>query len=771
MRGLGRLLPGVFGLVVMGCLVAVLYVRSARPQTEGEMTFAALGSTVEIWRDSLGIPQLFGDDEHDLLFAQGWVHAQDRLWQMELFRRVAQGRLAEILGPDLVESDRFLRTIGAWRAALAQEAAVPHATRRVLEAYAAGVNAWIAHHGGALPPEFLALRFRPEPWTTTHSLAIEKVMAWDLSAWGTAVAATRSEAISAERARWLNATWPDWAPTILEQSVVPVPDRALAFLEGVSIARASNAWVVGGSRTRSGRPILANDMHLALRAPSIWYLMALHGGVWDVAGMSLPGVPFIVAGHNAAVAWGFTNAMLDDVDFFRERLDPADATRYLTPAGSEPFRIVRESIAVRGASPVEFDVRLTRHGPVLETIADGAGPDPIALRWAAHDPSRTLEAIPALNRARNAQDVIDAVRMLDNPHQNVVFADTAGNFGYVMGGRIPVRGAGRPPPDAPVPGWTGEWDWNGWLPQALHPQVLNPETGYVVTANNRQVAGADGARISGHWEPPFRATRIREMILAGAELTADDVHAMQMDVRDALAARFRHVAVAAARRAGLAAPADLLDAWDLEARVDSRAAAFFYIWYDRMRRAVRAHLWEDREGPLPADAFNDVLDGAELPWAGAASQAAFDSAAAHAAVEADSIVAGRDWGALHTVRAAHALSASALLTRLLGLDVGGLPAGGSPTTVNVSQYEVSAVPIRAAYGASQRHVVDMGDVDGAGGFILPTGQSGLPFDAHYRDQWQRWLHGGLWRIPLDRAAASARTVRRLTLRPAVQPRP
>jgi penicillin amidase len=494
--------------------------------------------------------------------------------------------------------------------------------------------------------------------------------------------------------------------------------------------------------------------------------MALHGGPYDVAGMSLPGVPFIVAGHNNAIAWGFTNAMLDDVDLFLERRDPADSTRYLTPQGSEPFRVIRDSIVARGLdAPVHFDIRVTRHGPILETVEDPAGADLVALRWVAHEPSHTLEAIPALNRATGWDEFTGAVRKFDNPHQNIVYADTAGNFGYIMSGRVPLRGDGRRPPDTPVPGWTGEWDWNGWLPFEQHPQALNPATGYVVTANHRQVQGEIGDRISRRWEPPFRAERIRAMILDGGPFSAPDVHAMQLDVHDALAAHYRDLAVAAAEHAGHAENADTLRGWNLEAARDSRAAALFYLWYERLRLLVRSDLYTDRPGFMPRETFHAVLEGRALPWHNSEGEVAFDSLSARAAVEADSIANGRPWGDIHTVHAEHALAASALLDRVFRLNVGGLPAGGSSTTVNVSHYDASVIPIRASYGPSQRHVVDMADIDREGGFVLPTGQSGLPFSTHYRDQFPMWRSGGLWRIPLDRTHAAARMAHTLTLIP------
>jgi penicillin amidase len=768
-KTLKRLLAVIALLLIAGTGGTVLWARSARPLVDGEIAVPGLASSVEILRDSLGVPHVWAADEESLLFAQGWVHAQDRLWQMELFRHVAEGRLAEILGPDLVETDRFLRTVGLWRAAARQEQATPPALMRLLRAYAAGVNAWIEAHDGALPPEFLVLRIRPAPWTPRHSLALEKIMAWDLSFYGLArQLAQAALALGPERARYLAPGYPDWAPDIVAAtSPPPMPPLAAQFLDAFSITRASNAWVIGGGRTRSGKPILANDMHLALRAPSIWHLMALHGDGMDIAGMTLPGGPFVVAGHNRAVAWGFTNAMLDDADFFVERVDPADPGRYLAPGGSVPFEVIPERIAVRGADTVDLDIRLTRHGPVLEDVEAGADSSVIALAWAAAEPSSTFTALRDLNRARSAADVVAATRLFDDPHQNVVYADTAGDFGYRMAGRIPVRRNAQPPPLLPVPGWTGDWDWTAFLPPDSHPAVANPAAGFVVTANNRQTAGPIGDRITRSWEPPFRAARIGQMIEQAGPLDADGVHAMQLDVRDAMAERYLPIAIAAARHDGNEEAAATLSAWDLRADRHSRGAALFYVWLEEARSRVRASLFDGRDGWFPRNAFHAVLDSVRLPWLGAAGPAAFDSIARAALVAAASATRGRAWGDLHRVQSVHALAAAPLLERLLGLDVGPAPGDGASTTVNVSQFD-GDFPTRADYGPSQRHVVDMADTDASGGFILPTGQSGIPFDRHYRDQFSRWLNGGLWPIPLDSARARVRALHRLRLTPAIR---
>ncbi|HUF13689.1 MAG TPA: penicillin acylase family protein, partial [Longimicrobiales bacterium] len=657
--GITLLVLVVLLLVGVGCLVA--WLRTAEPDYDRTVALPGLDAEVRIIRDSLAIPHVFAATERDLLFAQGWVHAQDRLWQMEVFRRVAEGRLAEALGEDLVASDRFLRTLGIWSAAGAVEARLAADARARLQAYADGVNAFIDARTGAPPPEFLLLRIDPEPWTVRHVLAIEKLMAWDLSSYLFEIDLARAVArIGAERARWLAPDYPAWGATILQASEHPSPDApfeaaipegARILLESMSVRMASNAWVIGGARTASGKPILANDMHLPLRAPGIWYLIALHGAGYDIAGMSIPGVPFVVAGHNRAVAWGFTNAMTDDVDFFVERLDPADTTRYLTPDGSEPFRVIEERIRVKGRDePVVQRVRWTRHGPVISDVTAGLGDAPVALRWAAHDPSRSVAALPAMNRATSAAEFRAALREFENPHQNVVFADTAGDFGYQLSGHVPVRGARRLPPRLPVPGWTGAWDWTGRLPFEEHPAAgADVAAGYIITANNRQAAAPLADLVSGVWETPFRAMRIERMIeSARAPLTAAHVHRMQLDVLDMHALRYRDRAIDAARAAGLDSIADVLAAWDARATTDSRIAPVYYAWYQKLRQHAATDLYGGEPGAMLRGAIDHVLELRALPWRAQADGArAFARLNERAMREAVDAVAGRTWGDLH----------------------------------------------------------------------------------------------------------------------------
>jgi penicillin amidase len=813
-------LLGLAALAVAALGSGLLYLRTARPDVSGEHTLAGLSHPVEVWRDSLGVPHLWADGEADLFRAMGYVHAQDRFWQMELFRRVADGRMAEILGPRMVDTDRFLRTVGMGRAAAETERTLDPRSRALLQAYADGVNAWIRGHRGALPPEFVVLRFSPEPWTVRHSLAIGKIMAWDLADWSIGLDLQRAvDAVGPERARDLVPAYPEWGADILgadatwrgkagAPAAVPtaaakrpaapaapavpkpvpggatgvgspelragrvpvpyVPREALALLEGSTIAHASNSWVIGGSRTRSGKPILANDMHLSLRAPSLWYLAALHGGGFNVTGMTLPGVPVVVAGHSDRVAWAYTNAMVDDTDFFIEQTDPADSTRYRTPDGWARFEVRPETIRVKGAEPVLHHVRVSRHGPILSDVDPRGGDRVLAMQWTAQRPSGEVDALMEMNRARSAEEFEEALRGFGNPHQNVVFADADGNFGYHMGGTVPVRRSG----DGllPAPGWTGEADWVRTLDFDEKPRVMNPAEGFIVTANNRQLGPGSGYpfRISSNFFPPYRALRIRQMIETGRAFTADDVARQQMDVQDPFALRHLARAVRAADAAGERQAAAELRAWNGRAELDSRAAALFYSWFEALRRRVGEDEFRGKPMYFPRSTLEAILEAGDSPWVDDVTTPQRETLAelsAAAMTEAVASAGGKSWGELHATVIEHPLGVVGALNRTLGLNVGPFPNRGSGNTVNVAGYGGTRPPFTNSYGPSQRHVVDMADPDGAGGFVLPTGQSGLPFSVHYQDQTPLWREGRLWRVPLDRRKAEARAVDRMILRP------
>jgi penicillin amidase len=776
----------------------------------GTLAIPGLQAPVEILYDSMGIPHLFAGSTADLFRAQGWIHAQDRLWQMEMFRRVQDGRLSEIFGPSMIETDRFLRTIGMGLAGARGLPAEGTPMRANTEHYAAGVNAALESWQGFLPPEFVLLRLKPEPWEPRLTQGIEKIMAWDLSDYQTGLSLAEARSILGdEKLLPLMPRYPDWGPTIVDgwpegnldardaeaQSqdgaaamttavatdtedllppdlFPPAPAPSLvaqaklaqdvaSVLELGSVVRASNSWVVGGDRSRSGKPLVANDMHLALNAPNIWYLIGLHAPGYDVVGMSLPGAPGIVAGHSAAVAWGFTNAMVDDSDFFIEQVNPEDSTEYRTPDGWQPFETRVETILVRGREDVTMTVRSTRHGPVITPVEDRAQGRVLAFKWVAHEPAGTFEALLGMGRASSVEEFIQAMRPFGNPHQNVVFADTAGAWGYWMGGRVPVRASGTPP-HLPVPGWTGESDWIGWVPFEEKPHVLAPDRGYIATANNAQGRDDAAKRVTdGRWFGPHRAYRISELIEATELHDAESLLAIQMDPGSSFVQQQIERAVQAFADAGLPSLADALRSWDGLADLESTEATLFHAWWTGVHRGFREAYYEGESGYFPSHYVEEVLTGtAKLPD-GVHVPDSIMVHAAHAAAD----FADMPWGEAHQLDLDHLMSVVPVVGKLLRFGRYGIPRVGGPNSVNVAGFSGARPPFRTAYGPSQRHVVDLADPDGSGGFILPGGQSGYPASPHAFDQLELWRDGRLWLLPLQRDHVEARAVTRVRLEP------
>ena len=774
-----KLVVGLLALVLLALVVGagvLAYVRSGAQPRGGTETVQGLDAPVDVLWTEHAVPHVFAGSLRDAVFAQGLLHARDRLWQMELVRRAIQGRLAEVLGEPALETDRFLRRVGLWEAAQRDAAALSADERALLQAYADGVNAAVSGWSGPLPPEFLVLGFEPAPWEPVHTIAVAKMLSLTLASYAESLAVARAlRRLPPDRAGWLFPDLPDWDATILPPAP-EIPPLARSLVDRFSFAAASNSWVVHGSRTASGRPILANDMHLDLQAPSLWYMAGLHAPAadtfpaLDVIGVTVAGAPLVVAGRNRAIAWGYTNAYVDDVDLFIERVDPVDSTRYLTPDGSRPFEVRAETIAVKGREPpVVMDVRHTRHGPVMLPDAGRAADTVLAMRWTAHDPATAIRGLFRLNLAGDWSGFLRAADLLDDPHQNLVYADTAGHIGYVMAGTVPIRGDRRPATVTPVPGWTGEWDWTGELPFDEHPRVLDPAAGYVVTANNRQTAEPVAELISDSWLQPFRAMRITEMIVAaGPGLTPDDIHAMQLDVYDLYAERYVDRAAEAADSAGLTEAAARLREWDRRATGESRAAALFYAWNEILRRELARDLYGGAPSYFTRESATVVLESRAVPWAPDPASA-YRRFADRAIREAARVVGDRVWSESNRAIHAHTLGDVAVLDRVLGLDIGPMPHLGSPFTVNVAHWAFRSpdddFPFLTTAGVSMRHVAELGNTEATAGFVIPTGQSGLPFSRYYDDQTGLWRTGRLLTLSLGRDAVEASAEQRLRLDP------
>lgn len=794
----------LMALAIMAAVFFGVRLRTGPDLRSETLAMEGLQEPVEILYDSMGIPHIFASSMEDLFFAQGYVHARDRLWQMEMFRRVLQGRLSEIFGEATVDTDRFLRTIGMEEAA---EAGLPPTGSPTLlrtERYCQGVNSALASWDGFLPPEFVLLRFQPEPWNPVVTQGIEKIMAWDLSDYQTGLnLAVARETLGDSALAPLMPSYPEWGVTIVdgwpqeEEAILgasppdsendapgidlqtpspdllarvadlpprPSPDllaqaalteEISSYLEMGSMVRASNSWVVGGERSRSGKPVLANDMHLSLNAPNIWYLVGLHAPGYEVVGMSIPGAPGVVAGHSNAVAWGFTNAMVDDSDFFIERVNPDDPGEYLTPDGWAPFETREEVVQVKGADPITMTVRSTRHGPIITPVDDRAGGQLLSFQWVAHAPAHTFEAMVGMVQATDAEEFLQALRGFENPHQNVVFADTAGAWGYWMAGRIPLRASG-PPPHLPVPGWTGEHDWLGWVPFEEKPHVLAPARGYIATGNNAQGRDDRALRVTdGNWFGPFRAQRISELLEAQELHDPESLLAIQMDPGSAFADRYLGHAVDAFREAGLEELATDLEGWDRKADLESTEATLFHSWWRALRRSFMEDFYDGGRGYFTSEVVMGALDGElSLP------EGILEEAARTASQFADI-----PWGEAHTLTLDHPLSVVPVLGSFLKFGRSGMPRVGGPYSVNVATFGGTQPPFEVTYGPSQRHVVDLADPDGSGGFILPGGQSGYPAHPHSFDQLELWQEGRLWFLPLERSLVEARAVATVRLEP------
>jgi penicillin amidase len=783
---------------VLAAIVAFVLYRSDPPRG-GREPLPGLADSVTVTFDSLAIPHITAAADLDAFEALGYLHARERLWQLEFFRRAAEGRLAEVLGPAAVSSDRFLRGLDIPLAAEGSLALLPPETRAVLDAYVRGVNRWITGRLRPLPPEFQVLRFAPEPWTARQSLEIAGLLAWDLvNAEFELDLAREAAKVGRERVKDLVPGYADDGPVILPdgaahwdtmpgerparrggpargraaaaaRGAVPsvvlaaadvprIPPLAVEVLEAAAMSRASNSWVIGPAKSRSGKPILANDPHLALRAPSFWYLATIESPGYHVAGVTIAGLPAVVIGHNARIAWGVTNVGVDDVDFVIERIND-DSSAIETPGGWVELEVVRDSILVRGAPAVPFTLLRGPHGPLVERDVPGRDPHTaVAMRWTAQDPSDQLTAILGVDRAGDWAGFSAAVRGLQVPEQNWIYADVDGNIGYRMGGRVPVRRSGEG--NLPTPGWTDEGRWDRYLAPEELPWALNPPEGFIVTANNRVVGPAYPHYITANWELPWRAARIRAMLQAGGPFTADDVRRMQMDTLDLFAQWAKEAAARAAEACGRADVARMLRAWDGTAGSDRVEPTLFYVWY----RALQRQTLEDETGGIAVGSvIQRWMRAGASPWfddVRTPEREDYAAIAARAMREALRSADGVRWGRVHRTLSAHPLGGVKVLDRLLGLNIGPAPRAGGLFTVDVGSFG-TRLPFVNTMGPSFRQVVDLADPDAAR-MILTTGEAGNPLSRHYRDQVAWWWTGRLAPVPVRLNEAAGASTLRLT---------
>lgn len=834
-RRLGWTLLAVFvATVLVGTLFLRFSVRRAFPDPDGTVTISGLTGDVEILRDQAGIPHIYADTPEDLFVAQGYVHAQDRFFQMDFWRHISYGRLAEMFGSSQLETDAFLRTMGWGRLAESQYAEETEEHRRYLDAYADGVNAYESTNSPAeLSFEYTIIEllnhgYDPEPWTGPQSLAWGKVMSWDLGGNLSAEIERAMELATMDPER-VAQLWPpypgDRHPYIVDvgasngptlEAALAIPPEALTALRaahrtvdaidavagaGSDAGIGSNSWAVSGSHSPTGAPMLMNDPHLSSQMPSIWYQVGLHCRnpsptcPFDVVGFSFAGVPGVIIGHNADIAWGFTNTGPDVQDLYIEKINPDDPNQYEFGGEWLDMEVRTESITVAGGDDITIDVRSTVHGPIISGVYeplddfDGSGidtPEPyaVALRWTALDDVPSIAGpLIGMNTASSFDEFRAAGLLFSVPAQNLLYADREGNIGYQMPGLIPVRSAGDG--TVPVPGWTGEYEWDGYIPFDELPWVHNPESGWIVTANNAVVDDTYPYLITTDWTNGYRARRIVDMVGPESMLTLDDHAKIQLDAKDLNAEFLRPFVVSALSTRTDGASETETDAeaavrsWDLQDSLDSAGAA---VWNATWRHLLALTFHDDipeewwPEGgdrwfevvrglvERPDDPFWDDVTTSEVEDRDQILTAAFVAGVAEVNDLLGGSVDNWRWGDIHTVTFENqSLGTSGIALIEDRFNSGPHAVGGSKSVVDAvgwdadEGYEVDWVP-------SMRMLVDLGDLSRSRS-INTTGQSGHVDHPNYDDMIDPWISGDDFPMLWNRADIEAAAVATLVLTP------
>lgn len=750
--------------------------RRPLPKKKGALKITALSSPVDIYRDGWGVPHIYAKTHHDLFFAQGFVHAQDRLWQLEFNRRMLRGRLSEILGEVALPLDRWMRILGMYRLAEQEYQMLSEETRLSLQAYADGINARMRQK--KFPIEFSLLRLYPEPWKPQDTLIWVKMMAWTLSVnWETEI--LRAQMIAklgpektAELDMHAHALPPYVIPPGVDYSTIGTEALRRAAIAsrfsgaGATSGVGSNNWVISAERSATGMPLLANDMHLSLTIPAIWYENHLCAGDMNLSGVTFPGIPGIVAGHTQYVAWGYTNGFPDVQDLYMEHLRRTEDGHVEYEVNGEwlPAKVIPETILVKGKPSVQEEVVITRHGPIINKLApDFSGEQPLALRWIAYDPSTIINGLFHMSRAKNCYEFEQALRSWDVPSQNTVFADTQGNIAYRLTGKVPLRlkGDGR----LPVPGWTDEYEWNGFIPFEDMPSTFNPPEGVIATANNRVVNESYPYFLSSDYCRGSRSGRINELIDGLEKVSIDDIRKMHVD----------QVSIPGRIMAGVVSGVETddpelqillrrLKEWDGNLSASSSMAAFYESFIIHLMHRLLDHQLGDlatnymgkgitpilSEGSMLGDRAREwleqVLQQPDSPWFDLGSGEQRDDVIRQTLrVTMNDLkqqlgpdMAKWSWGKLHWLTLSHPLGAVKPLDRLFNR--GPYPIGGDYDTVwacGTTRWDLSN---KAMVGPPFRFIADLSNLDNCLGVLLP-GQSGQPSCPHYTDQLHAWLKG------------------------------
>jgi penicillin G amidase len=825
-----RIFVSLFVILAAILATSVFYVRRSFPQLNGEIKIGGLNSTVRILRDRFGIPQIYASTPHDLFFAQGFVHAQDRFWQMDVWRHTGAGRLSEMFGKSQIDTDKFLRTLGWERIVRDELNRTDQTSIDILRSYSEGVNAYLKNRGGSqISVEYALLsminrNYNIQKWEPAHSATFAKVMSWDLceNMFSEINRSLLLKTLTMDQINELYPAYPETGPFVVPyspQSNFPT-ELPVAILRDPKIqeslttlnssledlphpfavrgeAIGSNNWVIAGSKTNTGKPFLANDPHLGVQMPSIWYETGLHCEPvtercpFDVSGFSFAGVPGIILGHNSRIAWAMTNVGADVMDLYIEKVNPENRNQYFYQNAWQEMKVIQDRIHVGGSADVTFSIRSTRHGPVisdsfksLSDFKNKTGQElpqqyAIALRWTALESSDTFPAIWKINIAKNWDEFRAAAADFDVPSQNLLYADIDGNIGYQTPGMIPIRakGDGR----LPVPGWTDEYEWTGYIPFAELPSIKNPDQGFIASANNEVISSEYPHLLTTDWEAPFRAARITQMITENKnQIDKKFVGTMQSDSKNAKAEIILpYVLNLKFKETDLQQSLNVLRNWNQQNTMDSAGAALFEMFWKNLlietfhddlpeqfwpggserwglviqnMIAVEHNHWWDNIKTSVAETRDEIL------------QTAFKSA-----VQELEKLQGTDsgkwrWGTLHTVTFRNETlgqSGIAIVEKLLNR--GPFGSGGGGGMINAASFnpqksfEVTSLP-------SMRMIVDFSALDQSIA-VNTTGQSGHAYHANYIDMADLWRKVQYHPWQFSKEAVEKEAVNTLLLRP------
>ena len=804
-------------IIIIGGYIFYRMLNDSLSIYEGTLSVPGLKNKVEIYYDSLAVPYIFASNDEDAAFALGYVHAQERMFTMDIVRRAGEGRLSEVFGKETLPFDKMFRTIDIKETAEMIKQKMNPRALKILGAYSNGVNYYIKKYKGKYTFEFDLLGYQPEEWTPENSLIVVRMMGWELNlSWWTDITFTELvQKLGGDKVKDILPGYPENSPTIIPEHIKKYADVNPFFIETDKAFRkflgfigthiGSNNWVINDSLSASGKPIIANDPHLAFSAPGKWYVAVIKSPDWNSSGVTLPGVPGVVIGKNKNISWVLTNIMTDDCDFYFEKLD-SSGTKYLVDGKWHDLKIMNDTIYVKGEEPVPITIKKTYRGPIISDIhpfnfvynKSGTTYPAISMRWLGNDFSDETEALVEINKASNWDEFKRAVKKFNIPGQNFVYSDNKGNIGYLFGGAIPLRGNNPTKGNNTTfvfDGTNSKYDWSGVLDKNKLPELFNPIQNYIASANNKTVKDFD-YHITNLWEPPSRIERIVELLTSKDKHSDQDFMKYQMDIVSPYAKElvgyilqaFKNITVT---DKNLKSSLELLNDWDFKLSKFSQTPTIYLTTF----KFLLENTYEDE---MANDLFNQYVFMANVPYRNILellqkpSSIWWDDVTTHQKETRNEIIrrslsnaltfleenVSKDikdwqWGNLHKVRFKHMFSGNfSLLDELI--DIGPFEIGGDGTTIFNTEYSFSEsiknIPrfkhglFENNLGPSMRYIFDFNKPDEFY-LILTTGQSGNVMSDHYRDQSLMWLKGGYMKISTNEDKIEVFPNKLLTLDP------